>query len=65
MGKRGREGDGMGRCVVGKGEVEGTREKSVVGGIEGKGLEVEGLIEVGLGHRRGREARREEQRTKI
>ena len=48
----------------GDGEVEGTREKSVVGGIYGKGLEVEGLIGVGLGHRRGREERREEQRAK-
>ncbi len=50
---------------MGKGEGEGAREKSVVGGIDGKGLEVEGLKGVGLGHRRGREERREEQRTKI
>ena len=49
----------------GDGEVEGTREKSVVGGIYGKGLEVEGLKGVGLGHRRGREERREEQRAKL
>ncbi len=51
--------------IRGEGECERTSEESVVGEIERKGLEVEGLIGVGLGHRRGREARREEQRTKI
>ncbi len=33
----------------GEGEGKGTREKSVVGGIDGTGLEVEGLKGVALG----------------
>ena len=34
-------------------------------GVGGEGLEGEGLKGVGLGHRRGREERREEQRGKF
>ena len=47
-----------------KGEVKWAYEEGVVGEIGGEGLEGEGLKGVGLGHRRGREERREEQRAK-
>ena len=50
--------------MKGKGEVKGAYEEGVVGQIGGEGFEGEGLKGVGLGHRRGREERREEQRTK-
>jgi hypothetical protein len=46
-------------------ERKGTREKSVVCGIGGKGLKVEGLERVGMGHRRGGEECREMKRKKI
>ncbi len=65
MGKRGREGGGKWRCVVGNGEVERTDEEGVVGEVGGEGFEGEGLKGVGLWHGRGREERRKEQRAKI
>ena len=51
--------------MKGKGEVKGAYEESVVGEIGGEGFEGEGVKGVGLGHRRGREERREEQRAKV
>jgi hypothetical protein len=51
--------------LKGKGEVKGAYEESVVGEIGGEGFEGEGVKGVGLGHRGGREERREEQRAKI
>ncbi len=48
-----------------KGKVKGANEEDVVGEIGGEGLESEGLKGVGLGHRRGREERREEQWAKF
>ena len=48
-----------------KGEVKEAYEEGVVGEIGGEGLEGQGLKGVGLGHRRGREERREEQGTKF
>ncbi len=48
-----------------EGECERTSEECVVGGVEGKGLIAEGLKGVVMGHRRGREKCREEQRAKI
>ena len=47
------------------GEVKGAYEEGVVGEIGGDGFEGEGVKGVGLGHRRGREERREGQRAKI
>ena len=49
--------------MKGKGEVKGAYEEGVVGEIGGEGFEGEGLKGVGLGYRRGREERREEQRA--
>ena len=55
----------MGRGVLmKKGEIERTNEESVVGEVGGEGLEGVGCKGVGLGLRRGREERREEQRAK-
>ncbi len=51
--------------MKGKGEVKGAYEEGVVGEIGGEEFEGEGLKGAGLGHRRGREERREEQRAKI
>ncbi len=48
-----------------KGKVKGAYEEGVMGGIGGERLEGEGLKGVRLGHRRGREERREEQRAKV
>ena len=50
--------------MKGKGEVKGAYEEGVVGEIGGEGFEGDGLKGIGLGHRRGREERREEQRAK-
>ena len=50
--------------MKGKGEVKGAYEESVVGEVGGERLEGGGCKGVGLGLRRGREERREEQRTK-
>ncbi len=44
-----------------KKKVKGANEEGVVGEIGGEGLEGEGLKGVDLGHRRGRQERREEQ----
>ena len=46
------------------GEVKGADEEGVVGEVDGEGLEGGGCKGVGLGLRRGREERREEQRAK-
>ena len=66
-GKRAEGGGGVGGRWVwkGKGEVKGADEEGVVGGVCGERLEGEGLKGVGLGHRRGREERREEKREKF
>jgi hypothetical protein len=45
-------------------EGKGTRKESVVGEIKREGLEAEGLKGVNMGHRRGRDKCRKEQRTK-
>ncbi len=47
-----------------RGEGKGTRKEIVVGEMR-EGLEAEGLKGVDMGHRRGRDKCRKEQRTKI
>ena len=61
-----RRGGGVGGRWIwkGKGEVKGADEEGVVGEVDGEGLEGGGCKGVGLGLRRGREERREEQRAK-
>jgi hypothetical protein len=44
---------------------KGTRKKIAVGEISGKGLKVEGLERVGMGHRRDGKECREMKRAKI
>jgi hypothetical protein len=64
--ERGRGGDVRWWCVVREeGECKSTSEESVVGGVKGKGFMAEGLKRVVMGHRRGREKCRKEQRAKI
>ena len=46
------------------GEVKGADEEGVVGEVDGEGLEGGECKGVGLGLRRGRQERREEQRAK-
>ena len=66
-GKRAEGGGGGGGGWVwkGKGEVKGADEEGVVGEVDGEGLEGGGCKGVGLGLRRGRQERREEQGTKF